>query len=258
MSKGLLKQTLDDLAPQEDIPAWEDVLDRAGIETPRPARRPLWKRSWSIVLAALVAVLVPLAAIGSEQDWWFFRFGPPLKPVSEVVVVKTGSWSGNDWELIAFRSDTKGLCFGLQPTRLGTSRNGAGGVIGCSSFAGVPRTSDVKPSSLMINVLIAIGIEKNEQAVPYAAGPVSDEAAQVDIYLQGGEVVHTPAFDAPEELGAPIRFYATQLPSSALPSNPEGGGGALPITKLVGLDGEGKVVACLLVPSGKHDLSDCE
>lgn len=263
MSKGLLKQTLDSLAPvQSELPNWANILERAGIEGKAEARRSLWKRSWIAAIVVVVAVLVPLAAIGSEQDWWFFHFGGQslLKPLTGVSVVKTGSWDGNEWELVAFRSETEGLCFGILPTRLRAPANSAGGGLGCGSVAGVPRTPAATPSSAMITVLTGAvgGIEKNEQAVPYAVGPVSDVAVQIGIYLRDGEVVHTPAFGAPEELGAPIHFYATQLPPSALPSTSEEGGRTIPITKLVGLDGAGKVVACLLVPSGKHELSDCE
>ncbi|MGA9761330.1 MAG: hypothetical protein WBQ14_02795 [Gaiellaceae bacterium] len=262
MSKGLLNETLDILAPtQEEVPSWETILARAGIENPAPAKRPLWKRTWVAAVVVAVAVLVPLTAIGSEQDWWFFHFGGQslLKPATGVSVVKTGSWDGNEWELVAFRSETQGLCFGILPTRLGAPANSAGGGLSCGSVAGVPRTPAAIPNSLMITFLAGAigGIEKNEQAVPYAVGPVSEVAVQVDIHLRDGEIVHTPAFGAPEELSASIRFYATQLPPGALPSTSESGARTIPITKLVGLDRAGRVVACLLVPSGKHELSDC-
>jgi hypothetical protein len=263
MSRGLLKQTLDSLAPpQSEVPNWGYILERAGIEGKAEARRPLWKRSWIVAAVVVVAALLPFAAIGSEQDWWFFHFGGQslLKPATDVSVVKTGSWEGNEWQLVAFRSETQGLCFGILPTRIGAPANSAGGGLSCGSVAGVPRTPAAIPNSLMITFLAGAigGVEKNEQAVPYAVGPVSEVAVQVDIYLRDGEVVHTPAFGAPEELGVPIRFYATQLPPGALPSTSEDGARTIPITKLVGLDGAGRVIACLLVPSGKHELSDCE
>ena len=262
MNRELLNRTLDDLAPaQGEVPAWEDVLDLAGIEAAQRTQRPVWKRSWIIVVGTLIAVLVPLAAIGSEQDWRFFQFGGQsrLKPVTDVVVVKTGSWSGTAWELIAFRSDTEGLCFGLQPTHLGTPVNGAGGALSCGRIAGVPAGSDSKQSSMTITFLSGVlGGGNGDSFTAFAAGPVSDEAVQVDIYLQDGRVVPTPTFDAPEALGSSIRFYATQLPSSALRPNPAQGSGLPPLKKVVGLDGDGGIVACLTVPGGVTDLSACE
>ena len=43
MSRRLLDQTLDDLAPEQGkLPLWEEILERAGIESPALTRRPLW------------------------------------------------------------------------------------------------------------------------------------------------------------------------------------------------------------------------
>jgi hypothetical protein len=244
MSKGILKQTLDDLAPaQEDLPAWEDVLDRAGVEVAQRARRPLWKRSWIVLTAVLIAVLVPLAAIGSEENWWFLReegMGP--KPATDVVVVKSGTWNGYDWELVAYVSSTGGICYGIQPTRLGKPT--AGGNLSCG------------PSTISGSEA-ALGWGKGEQLTPYVIGAVSEKAEQVEIYFTGGQVVRTPTIAAPKALGSRVRFYATPFPSGV---DFPGKSLSDPVEKFIGLDGEGKIVACL-ADTGKSietSLSACE
>jgi hypothetical protein len=75
----------------------------------------------------------------------------------------------------------------------------------------------------------------------YIVGPVVAAASEVVISFANGDVVRTPAFDAPASLGA-VRFYATRVPESVvLPSRH----GPLMLQKLVGLDNDGQVVACL-------------
>jgi hypothetical protein len=243
MKNGLLRKTLDNLAPaQEDLPAWEDVLDRAGIAG-ASARRPLWKRSWIVVAAALIAVLVPLAAIGLEQNWWFLReegMGP--KPATDVVVVKSGTWNGYDWELVAYVSSTDGICYGIQPTSPGKPT--AGGNLSCG------------PSTITATEA-ALGWGKGERLTPYIEGPVTDKAEQVEIYFTDGQVVRTPTFAAPKALGSSVRFYATPFPSGV---DFPGKSFSDPVEKLVGLDGAGKIVACLadIGKSFETILSACE
>ena len=178
------------------------------------------------------------------------------KPVTDVVVANTGSWDGHDWELIAYRSDTGDICFGILATHSRTPTK-TGGAMACTRITGVPRSPDSMPDSRMGISALSGSIGNGEQLSAYIAGPVVDKAEQVEIYLSDGQVVRTPTFNAPKDLGSSIRFYATQLPSSALGHTP---GGPSPLKKLVGLDKNGKIVACITIPYPKNGvpLSACE
>ena len=56
--------------------------------------------------------------------------------------------------------------------------------------------------------------------------------------------MRTKTLEAPDELGA-IRFYAAPLPEFPTTAT---GVPRSPVTKLVGFDGAGQVVACLVAP----------
>jgi len=209
----------------------------------RPGRRPRgrWRtrRRLVVIAIAVVAVASPLIAAASE-NWGFLWFaGIAPAPITDVSVVKTGEWDGKSWQLVAYLSATDGVCFALNPT----STNGAtseGGALSCDQIEGVPRTESSKPyTPHAITVLAGSSL-----GVPaFVAGPVIDSADEVAVYLASGEVIRTPTFDAPSQLGS-IRFYATQVPEPVPGVRPEVYG----IQKVVGLGGDGDVVACLVVP----------
>lgn len=189
----------------------------------------LTRRRVAVIAIAVVAIATPLIASAS-QDWWFFRFvGAVPEPVTDVKVVKTGEWGGRPWQLVAFLSATDGICYGLTPTD--ASATGEGGSLACAPVEGVPRTESTKQSApLAITFLAASSV-----GVPaFVLGPVIDTADEVEIHLAGGEVIRTPTFDAPDELGS-IRFYATLVAE-------------FDIQRLVGIGHDGDVVACLVVP----------
>ena len=207
-------------------------------------RRPL------LALAVvLLATLIPVAAFAVGGKWWFLRFGGSPAPVSDVVVVKTGVWDGTRWELTAYRSSTDGLCYSLTPIA-----KDEGGMMACGGIEGVPATSQSKPS---MPYGITYGMSSRSALPPFIYGPVTDKADEVVISFENGTVVRTPTFAAPSGLGASVRFYAAQLPSSVptpglgLRGGPE---------KLVGLDHSGQIVACMTLPSRPEGepLSDCE
>jgi hypothetical protein len=208
-------------------------------ERPR-SRRWLTRRRIVVIAVGVVAIASPLIAAAS-QDWWFFRFvGTVPEPVTDVKVVKTGEWGGKPWQLVAYLSATSGICYGLTPTD--ATATGDGGSLACAPVGGITSTESTEPSEpLTITFLAASSV-----GVPaFVVGPVIDTADEVEIDLAGGEVIRTPAFDAPDELG-PIRFYATQVPDFDL-------------QKLVGIGHDGEVVACLVIPmpaAGVH-LSAC-
>jgi hypothetical protein len=211
-------------------------------ERPR-SRRWLTRRRIAVIAIAVVAVATPLIAAAS-QDWWFLRFvGSVPEPITDVMVVKTGEWNDQPWKLFAYVS-AEGelsaggeLCYGLE-----TSATGRGGSLACAPVEGVPHTESTKQSApLTITFLAASSV-----GVPaFVLGPVIDTADEVEIHLASGEVIRTPTFDAPDELGS-IRFYATQVPDFDL-------------QKLIGIGHDEEIVACMVVPTpeGGVPLSAC-
>jgi len=253
MSKGLLKETLDILAPaQEDVPVWEDVLARAGIENPVPLRRPFWKRSWVIAIALMVAILVPLAAIGSEQGWLWLMDGklPPgeAHPISNVVKLQSGYWKGEHWRTAAYRAfphlyrpdgpTTESVCLIVEFAPFSP------GVAQCAALPNThypPKTSGADwPLSPSIELVggnpWAVERDYSENGPGYLIGMTTSNVSTVEVHLKDGRVMDTSTFSAPEALGVPVNFFVRPLPTWGL---------SFHMTKLVGLDAEGKVVACL-------------
>jgi hypothetical protein len=236
-------QILDTLAPAVGwAPDWHDVLARAGTAT--SARRFVTKRRLVLALAVALVVAVPFVAYGAASDWWFLTSGNAPTPVNAPVLVKEGEWSGHAWQLVAYRSTTDGLCLAVTPK--GADVQGEGAAMSCAPIAGVPRTSETKPSpDMTVTYMAGAAMAK---LPPYVVGPVVGGATEVEIHFRTGSVVKTPTFPGPSELGN-VRFYAT--PTSA--ASPD-------VSKLIGLSPSGKVIACL-VPStaveGVSPLSDC-
>lgn len=204
-----------------------------------PIRR-LTRRRLVVIAVALVAIAVPLIAAAS-QSWWFFRFaGTAPEPISDVTVVRSGTWDGKPWQLVAYLSATDGVCFGLSPTAT-VGSTGEGAALSCDQIEGVPRTKESKPYAPHAITFLA-GSSLGFPA--YVVGPVVDSADEVSIHFGSGATIRTPTFDAPDELGS-IRFYATQVPEleQSPGERPESG-----VQKLVGLTKEGQIVACLVVP----------
>lgn len=202
-------------------------------ERPR-SRKWLTRRPIAVIAIAVLAIATPLLAAGS-QDWWFLR-APLPDPITDVKVVKTGEWDGKPWQLVAYRSTGNEICYGMLPrSTSGTTGDGEGGALACIRIAGVPQESDSEEARL--GVLYLSG---PSPALPaYVAGPIVDSADAVEIHLVGGEIIRTPTFDAPDELGS-IRFYAAQLAET------DSSGGQ--VQKLVGIDHDGVVVACRALP----------
>ncbi|MGH2988993.1 MAG: hypothetical protein ACRDMY_03855 [Gaiellaceae bacterium] len=254
---------LDEFVPTFDQERgdWERVLKDAsaaagsrvaGAEIPirRGHRQRSLRRLVIIAAVGAAAISIPFVAVAASQNWWFFRFGESPTPLTDVMIVKTGTWDGIGWQLIAYRSSTDGICFGLTPESAGSAGEGAG--LACDQIEGVPRTPQSKPD-------VPHGISylsgSSEGLPRYIVGPVLDTAAEVAIHLDDGVVLRTPTFAAPDELGSAIRFYATQLPKSFREVEPP----RSPIEKLVGLSADGRIVACLVDPMPEEGvpLSAC-
>jgi hypothetical protein len=289
-------ETLDVLAPTQAFsPDWDAVLLRAGISTPaveRPGRRLLRPRTLVLVGLIVVAILVPLTTVGATDNWWFLRFplpggtspvptnttttvpsttttpslpapiAPsgqlPAAPAPQPVVVRTGSWNGKDWEMEAFVGTGGDLCFGVAPDA-SAHGNGAGAALSCARLDGVPLPAGAATTPLPLEITYLMSSGPNPLPA-YIVGPVIGTARTVVIYFSDGEILRTDTFAAPSSLGS-IRFFATQIPDAVAtryrPTPPPGPGPAF--TKIVGLDSNGNVVACLRMPvvAGGSPLSAC-
>lgn len=229
-------------------PDWANVLERADV---RERRRPLrlrGKRRLILIIAVLAAVLIPLVALGAENDWWFLKYGGAPTPISPPVIVKEGIWGSHPWELAAFPSTTEGLCFSIMPA--GSKVGSKGGAMTCAPIAGMARTSETKAESDMkITYMSGSGYE-----LPvWVAGPVIDNASQVEIRFANGQVLRVPTFAAPTSIGR-VRFYAAPLPADMAQTRP-GPGHVEFIKSVAGLDNDGNIIACLAPATASDGIS---
>jgi hypothetical protein len=230
-------------------PDWQGVLVRAGVA---PTRRLLTRRRVIVALAAAAAVLIPLTALADANDWWFFRTPGSPTPTSAPVVVKTGAWDGHPWQLVAYPSETDGLCVSMIPGAGTESSYGA--AMGCATLKGVPRTTQTKPATHDMTITYLSG-SATSVLPAYVVGPVVEEATTVAIRLSNGTTIRTPTFAGPSPLEH-VRFYAVQLPDSQLRSpttNPPLH--AMPMEWIAGLDQEGNVIACLAPATATNGIS---
>jgi hypothetical protein len=227
----------------------------------RPPDRLVTKRRLVVLVAVLAAVLVPLAAVGAANDWWFLNSdGSSPTPRQAPNVVKQGEWNGHPWQLAAWRSESSpatfpsmedGLCFSVTPR--GFPAEGEGGATSCNPFAGIDPMSETKRSEMTITFL---GAAASKQLPSYIAGPVISEATAVEIRFGNGDVLRVPTFAAPRERLQRVRFYATPLPSNVQPTPND----PTWLKSVAGLDAKGKVIACLApltATDGISPLSDC-
>jgi hypothetical protein len=212
----------------------------------RPARFVI-RRRLVLAFAVLAAVLVPLAAFGAANEWWFLRFGGTPVPTTAPQVVKEGEWNGHPWQLIAYPSATVGLCVSITPK---DSRDtGEGGALGCGPFVGVARTPESKASPDMTITFLAG--DATEKLPAYIVGPVIEEASVVEVRFGDGDVLRVPTFAGPEPLQH-VRFYAAQLPTD-IQLTPRTAAASL--RWVAGLDASGNVVACLAPKTAKDGIS---
>jgi hypothetical protein len=244
---------------------WEDVLSRARGSVGSDRQRLLFtKRRGLFAVAVIVALLVPLVALSATRDWhwWFFNAAPsssvsapstvggdvgksvhvrnPVAPLPAPmaggpVVIAAGSWSGQSWDLVAYLSETDGVCFSVSPSET-VHANGMGAGMNCDQIAGVPRTRDSKPATVHSITYLSGG--RSPLLPGYIAGLVVGSATVVDVYLRNGNVIHADTIEGPSQLGA-IRFYVAPLPDGV-----EAAPGQFVFTKLVGRDSGGDIVAC--------------
>ncbi len=228
-----------------------DVMERAVGE--RQVRSFAPRRLVLLSLAVLAAVLVPLAALGAANDWWFLKNGAAPVPTTAPQVVKEGEWNGHPWQLIAYPSATHGLCISITPKD--SAATGEGGSMGCGPFVGIARTPESRTSpDMSITVVAADATEKLPANI---RGAVIESASAVEIRFPDGDVLRVPTFAGPEPLQH-VRFYAAQLPAN-FHVTPDNVTSVFP-TWVAGLDASGNVVACLaprIAKNGISALSDC-
>lgn len=224
----------------------ERAVERRSVRLVTPRRLVL-------AFAVLAAVLVPLAALGAANDWWFLKFGGAPVPTTAPQVVKEGEWNGHPWQLIAYPSATHGLCISFTPKDSGD--NGQGGALGCGPFVGVARTPESKASPDMTITVLAG--DATEQLPAHIVGAVIEEASAVEIRFVDGDVLRVPTYAGPEPLQH-VRFYAAQLPTN-FRMTPGNVARVFP-SWVAGLDASGDVVACVAPRTAKDgisSLSDC-
>lgn len=205
-------------------------------------------------LAALAAVLVPLAAVGVANDWWFLKNGAAPAPTTAPQVVKEGEWNGRPWQLVAYPSATHGLCISIAPKDSATT--GEGGSMLCGPFVGVGRTPESRTSP---DMSITVGFGDATEGLPAnIRGAVVEPASAVEIRFPDATVLRVPTFAGPEPLQH-VRFYAAQLPAH-FHMTPDNATSVFPPSWVAGLDASGNVVACLAPRTAKNGisaLSDC-
>jgi hypothetical protein len=239
MNAHSVEDVLDWLAPREQFAHdWGDVLDRAGVHE-AGAVGPAWRRrKWLLVAALVAAVVVPVAAatvaVTNWSGWWSSPHDQ-FRPTSEPVVVQTGSWDGARWQLVAYRefdsSNIDVYCYSVMP--YGSSLTARPAVGGCGGIPVRPPDAPTGQAGILYGSAESPGL-------PYwAAGPVVDTAVVVALHFRDGDVQRLPTYAAPESLGH-VRFYATPIPQVPQSS------GQSPV-KVIGLDENGAVVACLAV-----------
>jgi hypothetical protein len=266
--------TLDALAPVQafDPTDWDQVLSRAGMQD-RQRRALMRPRALLLVAVIVIGILIPLGTLGAADDWWFIRLpiigqtvtistttesvpssasssspsSPvPLAPAVTPATVKSGVWDGQSWELDAFVGLSGDLCFGIAPSSTAHG-NGAGAALSCARIYGVPLSPGTAQTSLPLDITYMMS-GRSPDLPPYIAGPVVGSARTVVVHFSDGEVLRTETFAGPSTFGS-IRFYAAPIPDAVAtrylkpPPGPEPA-----FTKIVGLDENNNIVACLRTP----------
>jgi hypothetical protein len=247
MNARSVEDDLDRLAPREQFAHdWNEVLERAGVQK-AGAVGPAWRRlKWLLLAAVVAAVVVPIAAATvAVTNWsgWFSSSPDQFRPASEPVVVRTGSWDGTRWQLVAYlefhTSNVDLYCYSVMP--YGSSLTARPDAVGCGGIA--PFAPGASPDHNGIRHAGILYGATESPGLPYwAAAPVVDTAVEVALHFRDGDVLRVPTYAAPESLGH-VRFYATPIPDVPQSS------GQSPV-KVVGLDENGAVVACLAVDPG--------
>jgi hypothetical protein len=231
-----IEEALERLAPlKKTVPTWEEVLARAQAATPNRDRSRRRANRALRVAVIITAAAIPIAALAGSSEWWFFRFGRAPDAVNGVTLVQAGIWDGTAWQLTAYRSAAAGICVAMTPTgQANLSHEGAGMTCGVVTARKEPTPAN--------GGLLYFGGD-SDRLKTWIAGIVVDSAVEIDLHFEGGVVIRSPTIDAPSSFGSAVRFFVTQLPFRVISLFDRSGEGPR-LEKIVGLDREGRVVAC--------------
>jgi len=234
-----IARILDQALPHEfDAPAWELIL--AESRSPSPRRLPRLTRKKLVLLVALVllAVLVPLSALGVANDWWIFDMGGnSFGPTGNVITIASVRVESAPWDLIAFETKATGLCFSIAAHGPGSNKTTWQAMLSCSGAHGLSG-----PTWQPVVSFFSSSVTNKSGATVYiVGGPTDRRVAEVDVVDSDGEAVTTRTIPAPRELGLPIRFFLTKLP----PSTHWGSS----VKELIARDSAGKVLKRVTYPA---------
>jgi len=229
-----VSRALDDYTPPSQRMAnWGDVLRRAAVTPsvpagPKPERRRRTRVRWVLVaLAILIAISIPLTALAVSEDWWFTGAAPD--PAGAVDAVDSGIWNGIPWALVAYDSESGGVCYGLSINLPQAIR--PNGTLSCASLdnSGKPQHS-----------LSYLTAGSSENGFPrYAAGVVQADAETMELHVAEGSIVRTQTIPRSATLHTDVRFFVTRLPASG-PADSK-------VTTISALDARGHTLACVAV-----------
>jgi hypothetical protein len=248
---------------------WQAILSAASVpasvspplRASRRTRRHLLRRRNVLVALVVVAIVAPLAAVAANR-WWFLRAGLP-HPTKQPNVVTRGSWSGHQWELVAYPSKGYGLCWGItfpghtprirpgigQSYSSGMAVHGVDDGMGCGAIVGLRHWN---PADLPTVMFESDGT--NEPGYPtWIAGAVAASATHAVIRWRTGKAIRVRTFATPVA-GYRVRLFATPVPQSLSPF--------FALTSISGINQRGQVVACfnakVVSTNGVYPLSYCK
>ena len=208
-----LATILDAMVPPQERAAgeWERVLRDAE----RRARRPVRRRRLAIggALAFALLLITPLAVVGSSRDWWFFAHGGP-KPATPVAVLESGSWSGQQWTLTAFRNRRGNICFSVNA--------GQASALGCTTTTG----------HAFLGLLQVIPQRKS---LRWFAAVTKQSVDRLAVTFSNGDVLRTTALTGPASLGFDGHFFVIRQPDDP----------SITIERVGGYARDGRLIACV-------------
>jgi hypothetical protein len=204
-----------------DAPDWELILTES--RNPPARRLPGRNRRKLVLLVALVllAVLIPLSALGVANDWWFISVGGnPFGSNGKVTTVTSGRSEGGAWALVAFMTNEGGLCFSITPlpptgspgsdSTAAEAESSSGGIAGCSGI----RAHEGGTWQPMVSFATGYTTTSSGKTTTIVGGPTDSSVAEVDVVEFNGKIVTTRTIPAPSELGVRARFFVVVLPPS--------------------------------------------
>jgi hypothetical protein len=205
-----------EVPPREDVaPDWGQVLRRLhatqdSAAASRSRVRPHRKRRLLALVAATAVLVGATLAAAAGRGWWFANPDTDAPTsASDVVVVETGTWSGQPWTLTAYRATSGEICMALTPG--GKENTGPGGAMSC---ARIPEANTTSPDLPPIAVLTG-GAQGGFPA--YAVGAATDAVRDVEVRLSDGRSAQAKTTAAPANLDVPARFFAVQFKCGVYP-----------------------------------------